>query len=185
MESVRISGFEKYRQYVRALLEEEYGFNEDEVNDILQQLEIAKLEASARGADVDKTYGILRKVLISCINRRIKERSELVGVRHLKLKESGIVSDDMNANAERLEDIFSTDEVDDYAVESYIREFGRLSKKEQGIIHGRFLKEQMTKEDVLEYTDVIAKLTDRIADKDPELANYLYDKLCHIENPQK
>ena len=77
MEKNRNIGIEKYINYVRVMLKEVYQFNEDEINDAIQNIELARLEALARGADVDKTYSILRKSTLSFVNKRLKEKTEI------------------------------------------------------------------------------------------------------------
>lgn len=168
----------KYKKYLAVSLEEEFGFNKEEIEDILQSVELAKIEAIAKDADEDATYGIIRKAVKSSIKKRIRQREELCVVNVKK----GIVireNDAVNAKTDDKE-IFNDTEVN-----LFLSAFDCLNEKEQGIFMGRFIKGQMSREDVLEYTDVVDKITDIIAPKNSEIANLLYDKLCYMENPHK
>lgn len=167
MEKNRNIGIEKYINYVRVMLKEVYQFNEDEINDAIQNIELARLEALARGADVDKTYSILRKSTLSFVNKRLKEKTEISNY-----SEAIERYDDKDNESSKDSDMF-------------IFAFDGLSKKEQGIILGRFLKGQMSEIDILEYTDVIYKLTEKIAQTDPEIASAIYDRLCTMQDERK
>ena len=43
----------------------------------------------------------------------------------------------------------------------------------------------MSEIDILEYTDVIYKLTEKIAQTDPEIASAIYDRLCTMQDERK
>lgn len=183
-----MSKFQKYKNYIRVLLEEEYNFNNADVEDVMQTIELAKIEAITRGADEDTAYSIIRKAVSSRIKKIVKDKKELISVETKQL-EFDTVENDNEFNSERLENYPSSDESDnsiEEAKSAILGYFHLLSKEEQGILLGGLLKESlMTTEDVLEYTDVVYTLTEKIAVNDPDMANFIYDKLCHIENPQK
>lgn len=168
----------RYKKYLSVALEEEFGFNIEEIEDILQSVELARIEAIARGADEDKTYEIIRKVVSSTIKRRIKQKGELC---HVSIKNGVIVREnDVLSSVNDENELLNNIEIN-----SFLNAYDRLNEKEKGIFMGRFVKGQMSREDVLEYTDVVYKVTEMIALENPELANVLYDKLTYMENPHK
>jgi len=149
---------ERYKKYVKALLEDEYHFDEEEVKDILQSIELAVIEANVRDADKDMTFAIIRKATISAIKQREKEREEL----KMPVLEY-----------EHLTNVYEENEMDE-GRKTILRVFSTLSNKERGILLSKFLKNQEVDE---EFAEVVIGLTDEISKTNPELADSIYQHL--------
>ena len=148
---------EKYKNYVRVALKDAYGFNEEEIKDAMQNIELARIEALARGADENMTFAIIRKAVFSFVSSRNKERSELLN----------------KGNVEAVEDVKQDSTVYDIVLNA----FDNLNKKQKGSFFCGLLKSPTEKEAILEYADTVDKLAEKIAEKNPDLADSVYKEL--------
>lgn len=148
---------EKYKNYVRVALKDAYGFNEEEIKDAMQNIELARIEALARGADENMTFAIIRKAVFSFVSSWNKERSELLN----------------KGNVEDVEDVKQDSTVYDIVLNA----FDNLNKKQKGSFFCGLLKSPTEKEAILEYADTVDKLAEKIAEKNPDLADSVYKEL--------